>query len=135
MLRCGAAKATITPPEWPVYLSGYGARLSTAAHDDVWATALYLEQGDEKFVVLTYDMISNSEEFIEEVQKACAAVTGLPAGALCELHRLGRGPDDESGKDMQKLITYANVLFFFFLSIFCFSPKTKNSFSFFLFFF
>jgi neutral ceramidase len=78
MLNCGAAKATITPPEWPVYLSGYGARLSNACHDDVWVTALYLEQGDEKFVVLTYDMISNSEEFIEEVQKACSEVTGLP---------------------------------------------------------
>jgi len=78
MLKCGAAKATITPPEWPVYLSGYGARKSTAAHDDLWVTALYLEQEDESFVVLTYDSIDSGEVFIETVQKACAAATGLP---------------------------------------------------------
>lgn len=79
MLTCGAAKASINPPEFPIHLMGYRDDLvANAVHDDINVTALYLEdEAGEKIVVLTYDMITNSTRFVDLVQAACARVSGL----------------------------------------------------------
>ena len=83
MLNCGAAKASINPPEWPIHLMGYRSDLvSNACHDDLWVTALYLAQGEEEFVVLTYDMITNSEAFVDEVQKASRKSQGWQSASI-----------------------------------------------------
>jgi len=79
MLKCGAAKASINPPEFPIHLMGYRSDLqANAVHDDISVTALFLEdETGEKVVVLTYDMITNSTRFVDLVQAACAKVSGL----------------------------------------------------------
>ncbi|HUW55855.1 MAG TPA: neutral/alkaline non-lysosomal ceramidase N-terminal domain-containing protein [Planctomycetota bacterium] len=87
MLICGAARAEINP-ELPIELTGYGpGRLATRVHDDLHVAALYLEDraGDaagERLAVLTYDMAHTGKRFIAEVQKRCAAATGLPERSI-----------------------------------------------------
>lgn len=84
MLRCGAGKASITP-DLPIAVMGYGpGRVATRVHDDLYVTALYLEDpaSGARLGLLTYDMLDTETGFIAEVQAACAAATGLPEGAI-----------------------------------------------------
>ena len=57
-IRVGVAKVDITPDK-PVKMSGYGSRkdLSTGVHDPLSARVLVFEQGDDKLVLVSADVI------------------------------------------------------------------------------
>ena len=62
----------------PVHLMGYRANLlATGIHDDLHVAVLYLDSGDERVALLTYDTIANSQQFCDAVQSACSEATGL----------------------------------------------------------
>ncbi len=84
MLRCGAAKESISP-DLPIALTGYGpGRIATRIHDDLHVAALYLEDpaSGARLGLLTYDMTHTEAEFIAEVQSACAHATGVPEASI-----------------------------------------------------
>lgn len=104
-LRVGAAKVAITPAvetwtdtdgngahnddepfddlngngQWDgVWLAGFGnARAATSVHDDVWARALVLEQGDVSIGLLALDLVGFFHDDVLAIRQA-ARDAGLP---------------------------------------------------------
>src|SRR5262245_28070530 len=66
-VSAGVAKINLTPPlEMKAALGGYGERESRPAigvHDAVWAKALLLARGEQKFVVVTADVLGFPPRF------------------------------------------------------------------------
>ena len=82
-LKANAGSVILTPPlEMGYTLGGYGARMSKPAegiHDDIWAKALVLDDGNIKYAIVTLDILGlppnvkprlveklNREEWTEE---------------------------------------------------------------------
>jgi len=67
VLMAGAARVNLTPPmEMKAALGGYGERDSKPAigvHDAVWAKALLLTKGEQKFVIVTADVLGFPPQF------------------------------------------------------------------------
>jgi hypothetical protein len=61
-VRAGVARVDLTPPpSMKAALGGYGERLSrpeVGVHDAVWAKALALERGRDRFVLVTADVLA-----------------------------------------------------------------------------
>lgn len=66
-LAGGVSRADLTPPlEWRVALGGYGARMSrpaTGVHDRIFAKALVLSDGEQKFALVTADVLALPHPF------------------------------------------------------------------------
>ena len=66
-LQGGAAKVDLTPPlEMKAALGGYGERMSKPAvgvHDRVWAKALVVAKGNQKFALVTADVLAFPPQF------------------------------------------------------------------------
>jgi hypothetical protein len=60
-VEANVAVIKLTPPlEMGYTLGGYGARMSKAAegiHDDIWAKALVLTDGEKKYAIITLDLL------------------------------------------------------------------------------
>jgi len=60
-IEANVAVIKLTPPlEMGYTLGGYGARMSKPAegiHDDIWAKALVLNDGDKKYAIITLDIL------------------------------------------------------------------------------
>ena len=88
-LLAGAAKVNITPPIG-IRLAGYGARTqpSCGVHDDLWAQALVLDDGERQVAVATMDVLHAPTDLVSEVRSSIEQETGLPATNvfLCAAH-------------------------------------------------
>jgi hypothetical protein len=77
MLQSGAAKVDLTPPlEMKAALGGYGERLSKPAvgvHDKVWAKALVLAKGNQRFALVTADVLAFPPQFKAAVMERLAS--------------------------------------------------------------
>jgi neutral ceramidase len=82
-LQAGAAVADLTPEE-SVFLFGYPhvPRWSTGVHDRLEATALYLEQGDTRLLLVANDLIFVSRQMVSRVRERVRAETGVPAANI-----------------------------------------------------
>jgi hypothetical protein len=78
MLRAGTARTDLTP-DWPVMLAGFGQRTepATTAHDPVQGKALHLEEGGERLLVITTDLLSIPGQVGQPAAEAIAAATGM----------------------------------------------------------
>jgi hypothetical protein len=89
MLRAGVARIDLTP-DWPVMLAGFGQRTAPAmrAHDPVRGKALYLEEGGERLLVVTADLLCIPGQVGQPVAEAIAAATGMAVRQvmLCASH-------------------------------------------------
>ncbi|UCH33096.1 MAG: hypothetical protein JSV65_10900 [Armatimonadota bacterium] len=92
-LRAGAAKLTITPDNSnPQYLAGYDDnRLMEGVHDDIWARALYLTDGNEELVLVSLDLIGPMRSDLDEIVAAVAPEVG-PNVIITSTHTHS-GPD------------------------------------------
>jgi hypothetical protein len=76
-LRAGAARTSLVPPpEIKAALGGYGARMSKPAvgvHDTVWAKALVLERGGQRFALVAADVLAFPPRFKAAVVERLAA--------------------------------------------------------------
>src|SRR5436190_16398124 len=67
VLMAGVARINLTPQmEMKAALGGYGERDSKPAagvHDAVWAKALFLTRGEQKFVIVTADVLGFPSQF------------------------------------------------------------------------
>ena len=66
--RVGVAKVAITP-SMPVWLAGYDRDTkSVEVHDDIWARALALDNGERTIVIVTTDLIGLMLNFVDEIR-------------------------------------------------------------------
>jgi hypothetical protein len=66
-LLAGVSRVKITPP-FSVYLAGLGNnRKSEGIHDDIYATALYLNDGKTSFVIVSLDLIGLFHDDIQDI--------------------------------------------------------------------
>ena len=77
-MRCGASRVCITPPVG-TELAGFAARQqpSVGVRDDLYAYALYLEQGSEKLLWLHADLIGLDRPRVAALRRVLAAELGL----------------------------------------------------------
>lgn len=82
-LRAGAAVVDITPKE-SVFLFGYPhvPRWSTGVHDPLEASALYLEQGATRLLIIANDIIFVPKTLVTRVRARIMAATGVPAANI-----------------------------------------------------
>jgi neutral ceramidase len=79
-LQAGIARVCITPPIG-VELAGYGPflnRRSETVHDDLYAEALVIDDGDVRAALITSDLIAYDDAITSQVRKLAAQGTGIP---------------------------------------------------------
>ncbi len=80
-LRAGAAQVRVTPDS-PQPLAGYfHERLSTGVHDDLWAKALVLDDGEKRAAIVACDVIQVPGEVARRARERIAAATAIPPEA------------------------------------------------------
>ena len=69
-LTAGVARGIITPPKG-VYLIGYGDRVkgNVGVHDDLTATALVLNQGENQVALVALDMLTINEFIVDRIRQ------------------------------------------------------------------
>ncbi|OIO94404.1 MAG: hypothetical protein AUJ96_28740 [Armatimonadetes bacterium CG2_30_66_41] len=78
-LTAGVARATITPPVG-IDMSGFAGREpSLGIHDELYATALVFEEGEERVALVTCDLLFLEAEFVGQVREEAQRRTSLPA--------------------------------------------------------
>lgn len=94
-LLAGVARINITPPAG-IRMAGYGIRVqpSRGVHDDLWAQALILDDGDQPITVTCVDTLDLPADLLNEVRGKLEREIGLPASNsfLCASHTHS-GPD------------------------------------------
>jgi len=78
-LRAGVAKAIITPPVGTA-LEGYSARadVSQGVHDDLYARALVLDDGETSVALVACDLVGVDRRLVAEAREQASAATGIP---------------------------------------------------------
>ena len=111
-LLSGIARANITPPVG-MLMSGYGARKTPAVgiHDDLYAVAIYLNDGNIESALVTMDIIDTDSKGTASIRKACANISGVPAkNIMVACSHTHGGPQtgvygDDDGDDLKKSYT------------------------------
>ncbi len=77
MIRAGAAQVVITPPVG-VALAGYFTpRKSIGVHDDLYARALVLENGESCIALVSCDLKSIKAATVREIRRGVEAECGI----------------------------------------------------------
>ncbi|MEX0702588.1 MAG: hypothetical protein WD069_10880 [Planctomycetales bacterium] len=80
MLSAGTARTCITP-WWGIELTGWGyyvGRTWREIHDDLYATAVVIEDRTRAIAIVSLDLMVVGAEFTREVRERVAAETGIP---------------------------------------------------------
>lgn len=83
-MKLGFAKSDITP-RVGVELSGFGpyrCRHSTAVRDRLWARAMAVEQGGQRALIVSCDIIGTTPAITLRLRQIVTAATGIPADAI-----------------------------------------------------
>ena len=66
-------------PEPGVLLAGYGPKVvSTGVHDPLLIKGMALDDGREKAILMSFDLIGLDRDFVVAIRKACADSAGIP---------------------------------------------------------
>jgi neutral ceramidase len=96
MLKAGVSKQIVTPPTWVPYLTSSGNGTCApfeGVHDDLYARALVLDDGDRAICVLAVDAIGyensilgEGRDFTRELRERVIRETGMEDLMLCATH-------------------------------------------------
>ena len=75
--RASVVKIDITP-KTPKWLLGYGARQSTGVHDPIFHRIVAMDDGDQKFILVSTDVCLFSPTVYNEVAQRIQKETGIP---------------------------------------------------------
>lgn len=67
-MKAGFAETVITPSDGRCFLAGYGGPWSTGVHDDLYASAVYLEDGESNALLISFDLIGMEAELIAKLK-------------------------------------------------------------------
>ncbi len=87
-LLLGAAQRKISPPLGTHMAGYYHVRPASAVHDDLFARALVIDDGDTAIAVVTCDLISINENSVANARRHVADATDIPGGnvLICCTH-------------------------------------------------
>jgi len=82
-LYAGVGETNITPPP-DVWMAGYSLRSSPAVgvHDDLFARALVLDDGEFRMGLVAMDLVSLDFELVQRIREGVSAQAGIPGEAL-----------------------------------------------------
>lgn len=77
-LRAGAAKVNITPPIG-CPLAGFAARVhgATGIRDELWARALYLNNGEQELALVSAEILGFSREMVDRIRRRVETEVGI----------------------------------------------------------
>ena len=81
-MKAGFAEAVITPPNGRCLIAGYKLRWSTGVHDDLYASAVYLQDGDARALLVSLDVLAMEAPFIARIKGALREALGLEADSI-----------------------------------------------------
>jgi len=81
-MKAGFAETVITPSDGRCYLAGYGGPWSTGVHDDLYASAVYLEEDETRAVLLSFDLIGMNGPLIAKVKAGVSEALGIDDGSI-----------------------------------------------------
>ena len=107
-LRAGIAREIITPKLGGILL-GYGSdKGSTEVNDDLTVTALAIENGKSKIILMSITVCLISNELIPKLQTLCGEAAGVPASnVILSATHTHSGPDTMDCEDPK----YCNEIF------------------------
>lgn len=77
MLKVNTTKRKITPPVGTL-LAGYTKDIvSDGIHDDLYVSGISLDDGENKAVLLSFDLLGMDRGLIQKIREECATVLGL----------------------------------------------------------
>jgi neutral ceramidase len=76
-MKAGFAETVITPAEGKCLIAGYKLRWSTGVHDDLYASAVYLEDGDSNALLFGFDLLAMEAPFISRLKDSIQDALGL----------------------------------------------------------
>jgi hypothetical protein len=79
-IRAGIDRTIITPPQG-IYLVGFAVRSGggKGIHSDLTATSLVLDDGNERLVLISLDLLALNWETVDAIKTGITARTGVPA--------------------------------------------------------
>jgi len=82
-LKAGTAIADISPKKG-IELGGYPhhPRYNTGIHDPLYAACIYLDNGIEKTVLVSLDLLFFSKKHVKEIRNEASRLTGIPGGNI-----------------------------------------------------
>lgn len=78
-LHAGAAMVKITPPVGISMAGYYHKRGASAVHDDLYARAIVLSEGETKVALVSLDLISTRRSFVKKARALIQETLGIPA--------------------------------------------------------
>ena len=80
-LLAGTSEVKITPPAIGTFLIG-PEKLSTGVHDELFARALVLDNGKQRFAIVTMDLCGLDFTLVEDMRTKIERQTGIPANRV-----------------------------------------------------
>jgi len=78
-LKAGTSSKNISPKKG-IALAGYPhhQRYNTGIHDPLYATCIYLDNGEEKLAIVSLDLLFFSKKYVNYVREKASKLTGIP---------------------------------------------------------
>jgi neutral ceramidase len=93
-MQAGFAETMITPPNADCLLAGYALYPAKGVHDELYAGALYLSDGAEQALLISYDLLAMERELIARLKGAICAILPLkPEAILFTCTHTHEGPE------------------------------------------
>ena len=81
-MQSGFAEVVITPPDHHCLIAGYALRPATGVHDDLYASAVYFDDGITQAALVSFDLLAMERELIAYLKSAVVEQVGLEAGNI-----------------------------------------------------
>ena len=81
-LQIGIARADITPPVGIAMVGFAGRDVARDVHDPLYATALVVDDGDTRLVLISLDLLQLMAGTVDAYRARIATITGIPPGRI-----------------------------------------------------
>lgn len=81
-MQAGFAEIVITPPQANCLLAGYALYPATGVHDNLYASAVYLQDGDQRALLVSYDLLAMEKDLIARLKQGLQTTLGLDPNAI-----------------------------------------------------
>ncbi len=81
-MEAGFAEIIITPPNANCLLAGYALYPAKGVHDELYANAVYLADGEDHALLISYDLLAMEKELIARLKAALCAALPLNRDAI-----------------------------------------------------